>query len=409
MAQSRNARLITKRTSVPGKIPTGTTGDEVNLIKSGELASNLADHNLWGYDGTNVFEYGSKSFFGLTGGTITGDVGVVGNISASTFFSGSTDIEIIIRNLISSNYVSTIGVQPGLNINTGGTSSLPIINLNDNINIVSLSADTFYSGSTEISQVLENQIDTALSALTSSYFDAYDSSGGTTTTTNAWSAKVPLNSQRQLGNDFTHSTIVNNDEVTIVSKSKYLVIGRTSTIVSLNSSVTRSQAQSRLEIDTGSGFSPVEGTTTEMYLRFLNHGASGSFQAVLDLEVGDKLRVTFRRNYGFDQVTLQPGGSSLSIMKVLNGQKGDKGIAGDLSLNSFDDFYVSGTTYSNVFSGNTQEAVFYGDGSNLTGLEIGDIHYMIWAEENGTLSNNNRQWSFGNGGSGQNNVYIMYD
>jgi hypothetical protein len=101
----RQVRLITKRTSIPGKIPTGTTGDESSFIRSGELASNLADKKLWGYDGVDVFEYGSESFLGLTGGTIIGDLNVTGNsilniVSATTYFgdgsnltgiSGSTD------------------------------------------------------------------------------------------------------------------------------------------------------------------------------------------------------------------------------------------------------------------------------------------------------------------------------
>ncbi len=96
---NRDARLITKRTSVPGKIPTGTTGSESNLIQSGELASNLSDKKLFGFDGTDVFEYGTNSFLGLTGGTISGDLYVNSNLSASTFFSGSTDLDTIIRNI----------------------------------------------------------------------------------------------------------------------------------------------------------------------------------------------------------------------------------------------------------------------------------------------------------------------
>jgi len=96
MAQNRKARLITKRTSVPGKNPTGTTGNEGNFIQSGELASNLADHTLWGYDGTDVFEYGSNSFLGLTGGTVSGTTDF-NNLSAkifsaNTLYSGSTDV-----------------------------------------------------------------------------------------------------------------------------------------------------------------------------------------------------------------------------------------------------------------------------------------------------------------------------
>jgi hypothetical protein len=100
----------------------GTTGNELNFIKSGELASNLADHSLWGFDGTDVFEYGSNSFLNQTGGTISGDLEVSGSISANTFFSGST----------------------------------------------------------ELSEIIDNQINIALSAVTGSYFDAYDSVGGTT-------------------------------------------------------------------------------------------------------------------------------------------------------------------------------------------------------------------------------------
>jgi len=68
----------------------------------------------------------------------------------------------------------------------------------------------------------------------------------------------------------------------------------------------------------------------------------------------------------------------------------------DISLNS-----VSAST----FSGGT----FYGDGSNLDGIVVSDISYVIWAEDNGLLANASREWSFGNGAEGVNNIYIMYD
>ena len=114
----RQARLITKRTSVPGKIPTGTTGSETNLIQSGELASNLSDKKLYGYDGTDVFEYGSNSFLGLTGGTITGDTRVIGSFSASTIFSGNTDLY---------NIFSTTSQNNALYVNkTGDTMTGPL-------------------------------------------------------------------------------------------------------------------------------------------------------------------------------------------------------------------------------------------------------------------------------------------
>lgn len=421
MAQNRSARLITKRTSVPGKIPTGTTGNEGNFIQSGELASNLADHSLWGYDGTDVFEYGSNSFLGLTGGIITGDTRVVGNFSADTFFSGSTNVETIIRNLITSD-VHTF-VQPGSNIITGGTPQSPIISTVDSpsfnnilfsgtanggdIFATNLSASTFYSGSTELGEIIDSQIDTALTQITVPCFDGYDLVGGATSITTAWTATVPLDSQRQTDSSFTHSTVTNNDEVTINEAGKYTIIGRAS--ATSTASTSRTQAECRLEIDTGTGFAEVQGTIAEMYVRLSNHGATGGFQGALDLEIGDKLRITFRRRTGGGTIVLQPNGSSLTVTKLAGGPKGDKGLTGDLNLNGFTDFYVSGTTFSNVFSGNTQEAVYYGDGSNLDGIVVSDISYMIWAEESGSLSNNSRQWSFGNGAVGNINVYNMYD
>ena len=156
---SRDARLITKRTSVPGKIPTGTTLFEVNLIRSGELASNLADKKLFGYDGANVFEYGSNSFLGLTGGTVTGDVRVIGNLSASTFYSGSTDVETIIRNLISAD--THTFVQPGSNIITGGTSQYPIVSTVDSpsFNDLAASGNTGLQATTATTINVENYID----------------------------------------------------------------------------------------------------------------------------------------------------------------------------------------------------------------------------------------------------------
>ena len=76
---TRDVRLLPKRTAVPGKVPTGTTGYETNFIRQGELALNTADRKLYSFDGTLVFEIGSNSFLGLTGGTIAGDLTVNGD------------------------------------------------------------------------------------------------------------------------------------------------------------------------------------------------------------------------------------------------------------------------------------------------------------------------------------------
>jgi hypothetical protein len=45
----------------------------------------------------------------------------------------------------------------------------------------------------------------------------------------------------------------------------------------------------------------------------------------------------------------------------------------------------------------------------LLSQDLGRSCEMIWAEESGGLANNNRQWSFGNGATGNINLVLMYD
>lgn len=82
---TKSVRFIPKRTSVSGRIPTGTTGEENGYIKQGELAVNTADKKLFSYDGSNIFEFGSNSYLALTGGTVTGNINTIGNISGYTY------------------------------------------------------------------------------------------------------------------------------------------------------------------------------------------------------------------------------------------------------------------------------------------------------------------------------------
>ena len=115
MANTRNVRFITKQTAVPGRIPTGTTGYEDNLIRQGEIAQNTADKKLFGFDGSNVFEFGSNSFLNLSGGTVSGTTNF-STLSAVTYlglpsntFTGGT---------VSGNTIFTAGLTANtLNIN----------------------------------------------------------------------------------------------------------------------------------------------------------------------------------------------------------------------------------------------------------------------------------------------------
>ena len=159
----RTVRIITKQTAVPGRIPTGTTGNELNFIKQGELAQNTADKKLYGFNGTNVFEYGTSSFLSVLGGTISGNTNVSGSLSASTLFSGGTNL----YNIFSTTDTNDITrVQPGSNISTGGTGNNPIVNVvaspsfnnttvsgtstNNALSATTLSAGTIMSGGTNL-------------------------------------------------------------------------------------------------------------------------------------------------------------------------------------------------------------------------------------------------------------------
>src|SRR5258708_4003654 len=61
----------------------------------------------------------------VSGGTVTGNTNFSATLSATTLFSGSTNLYSIFAQL--GNEVTS--VQPGTNITTGGTATVPIINL----------------------------------------------------------------------------------------------------------------------------------------------------------------------------------------------------------------------------------------------------------------------------------------
>ena len=283
-------------------------------------------------DGDIIFSVSTAgiNYISTYGGIINSDIQVNGDISGGTMYSGSTPLDQVINNISQQNSDIT-RVQPGVNMTTGGTGNFPVVNLSDNITLNSINAvsisggtvsgGTFYSAGTNVEVIIDDKISDALSTLTPTQFDAFDEIGGTVSVSSTWGvSNVPLTNQRQISTAFTHSIVTNNDEVTIAKGDKYLILGRSS--IESSGSNNRSQAECRLEIDTGGGFEEVSGTAAEMYQRQVNYGATGSFFAILDLSIGDKLRVSYRRVTGSAGIELQPGGSALSIIKVASSSGG---------------------------------------------------------------------------------------
>lgn len=190
------------------------------------------------------------------------------------------------------------------------------------VSVTSLDAANIFSGGTNILDIFTGSTSPSVPI---NYFNAYDNIGGTSANVTGIWVDIPLNTQRFADVDFTHSTITNNQEVTINTDGTYLVMGLTSTIGGVGNN--RSEAQSRLMLNTGSGFVQVNGTIGEMYVRQRDYGSTASFVTPLTLSAGDKLKMQFRRTQGGTSVQLVGGASSLTIVNI-KGPKGDKGDTG---------------------------------------------------------------------------------
>ena len=84
-----------------------------------------------------------EDFLPLSGGTVTGNTWFDGNLSANTYYSGATSLSIILDNIVTKASTAHTRVQGGVNIYTGGTDQYPTVNLEDNIILTSVTAATF--------------------------------------------------------------------------------------------------------------------------------------------------------------------------------------------------------------------------------------------------------------------------
>ena len=122
-----------------------------------------------------------NGYLPLSGGSLTGGV-YAPSVSATTFYSGSTDLSLIFGSG-GGGPTDITRIQHGVNTFTGGTDNLPNVNVTgltiDNIAVSgdsifgSLSANTFYSGDTDLSEIIAS-------------IASESSTGCTATTLNNW-------------------------------------------------------------------------------------------------------------------------------------------------------------------------------------------------------------------------------
>ena len=181
------------------------------------------------------------------------------------------------------------------------------------------------------SNVQEAIIEAASGGIASNalYFDAYntvedDISSGWT--------DVPLNVEREKDSPFVHST--NSPELEVNEDFKYFI---TATVgIFQNGGNARSNAQMRLMLNTGSGYSFVEGTLADIYSRSNAQGeGNATVTTVLDLNSGDKIKIQAQRESGTGTIFLKASTCSLTVAQ-LRGQKGEKGDTGPAGTQGVD-------------------------------------------------------------------------
>ncbi len=158
---------------------------------------------------------------------------------------------------------------------------------------------------------------------------------------------------------FTHSNSVNNTRITIVDDGTYQIAA---SIRVYDATDQRAQTVAKILIN-GSALTQLFGSA---YIR--NSGNSSDYWSCvvnpppIKLSAGDYVEVQIQgeaQNSTTFSSIFQGDESSFSVIN-LNGIKGSKGDSGSLTGNT--------GVYSDTFSGLTTTAVYYGDGSNLTGI-----------------------------------------
>jgi hypothetical protein len=201
-------------------------------------------------------------------------------------------------------------------------------------------------------------------------------------------------------------------EVTFNRTAEILANSNISSNVNSNS---RTSVITYMEIDTGSGYTKQDGSEGYSYHRQTSNGhGTATSQSTATVNAGDKLRVQMQRIIGDTSFPLLPNGCSLVITEAsARGPQGEMGSAG------FEYRYGSGVpanglgfdsdVYTDTITGDQykKESGTWNFKLNVKGPSGNVDRMLLWAEENGALSNNNTQWSFGNGSVGNIGVTMI--
>ena len=351
---------------------TGATLNSTTLEigRNGGLSAVTAD--LSSIDGTVTRVDGVGSVNGLTlGGSITtnGDLTLGGTLSINNDDWSGTDLSIVnggtgqgtAQNAINS--LSQVSSATNEHVLTKDTST-------GNATWKAGGGggtDTFVTGATLNSTTLELERNGGLADVTVDLAPILGplkiinltSTDTSSTFTRASPLICPWDTETYKDAGFTHSTSIANTKITIVDDGTYQIAASIRIYDTTNQ---RAQTVAKILIN-GSALPQLFGSA---YIR--NSGNSSEYWSCvvnpppIKLSAGDEVEVQIQgesqASSSFSSI-FQGDESSFSIIK-LDGVKGSKGDSGSLTGNT--------GVYSDTFSGLTTTAVYYGDGSNLTGI-----------------------------------------
>lgn len=159
---------------------------------------------------------------------------------------------------------------------------------------------------------------------------------------------------------------------------------------------------------------PIPGIAAMGYIRSQSSQNTASIFMDRHVQVssGDVLRIQTIQGASSGTVTMESNNSFMEVeitpTQASEGQQGPQGFSGwdwlDGSVDPIPAQGGDGDVYLNTTTGDLFRKIsgtwtLRGNFTGPQGLE-GQSDMMLWAEENGGLSNNNQQWSFGNGSLG---------